>query len=215
VKTVVFLGKRKSPGSPKSRWPNAHLAGTTHSYTKYLSKLGPIDDYDSWWDLHLFGPSRDASGHVFYKGIKARRPETYRWYQTLPGPGEAGYRPLWLLEPDPTIRAGVIFPLADVRKEFAIFDDVEQSQPGGWWTCQLDLMIGWHIMQGYEHLILHGHGISADVKHFANHRGILYWIGYARGRGIRISVMTPSTWYRAPLKAYPIETGPLYPALSQ
>lgn len=209
MKEVIFLGKRREPGSPKLRWPEAHLAGTTHSNQKY-PKLGPIEDYDSWWDLHPFGPLKDKTGHVFYKGIRQRRPKTYAWYRTLPGPDEPGFRPLYLLEPDPTIRAGVIFPLADVRKEFAIFDELDQATPGGWWTCQVDLMIAYHILLGYEHIILHGHGVSQDVKHFANHRGILYWVGYARGRGVRISVLAPS-WYRAPLKAYPVETGALYP----
>lgn len=211
MKSVVFIGKRTIPGSPKTQWPDAELWGATHSFTKYQKKLGPLEGWDQWFDLHTFGPTKDNAGRVFYKGIKQRRPHSYDWYRTLPGPNQPGYRPLWLLEPDPTIPAGVIFPLAEVRKEFAIFDDMDQKTPGGWWTCQIDLEIAFAIMQGFDHLILHGHGISADVRHFANHRGILYWIGYARGRGVRISVLSPSTWYRAPLKAYPVETGPLYP----
>lgn len=202
MKTVIFLGKRKAPGSPLEQWPGADLWGTTHSNVKYATKrddkgrlLGTVDDYTAWWDLHPFDP---VPGYV---GIKRKRPAAYRWYQTLPGPGQPGYRPLWLAELDPTIPAGVLFPKARILEAFAI-----ENEPGTWFTCQVDLMMAFAILEGYEHIILHGHGVSRELRHMIDHVGILYWIAVARERGIKVTVVAPS-WYLAPKNPYGISPG--------
>lgn len=203
MKSVIFLGKRTVPGSPRVRWPEAELWGTTHSNVKYAAKrdkqgrvLGTVDDWTAWWDLHPFDPV------IGYEGIKKKRPATYRWYQTLPGPGQPGYRPLWLAELDPTIPAGVLFPTQRVLEAFAI-----DGEPGGWFTCQVDLMMAYAILEGYEHIILHGHGVSRELKHMIDHVGIVYWIAVARERGIRVTVVPPS-WYLAPKHPYGVSRGP-------
>ena len=98
MKTVIILGKRLQPGSPRERWPEAELWGITHSNHKY-KRFPPIEDWTSWWDLHPVEPT------PVYRGIKAMRPATYHWYQQLPGFGTTGYRPLWLLERDTSIPA--------------------------------------------------------------------------------------------------------------
>ena len=135
MRTVVFLGKRTGPGSPKAQWPGCTLWGTTHSNQKWR-KYGTVDDWDAWWDLHPFNP---VPG---YAGIKQRRLKTYRWYQTLPGPDQPGYRPLWLVEPDPTIPAGVLFPKAEILAAF------DRQLHGRWFTCQVDLMMAYAIHCG-------------------------------------------------------------------
>lgn len=200
MKTVVFLGKRTAPGSPKAQWPGSHLAGTTNSNVKYAHKrdkdgrvIGTVDDYDSWWDLHPFDR---VPG---YEGIKRKRPAAYRWYQTLPGPEKRNYRPLWLAELDPTIPAGQLFPKERVLDAFKI-----PGEGDGFFTCQVDLMMAYHILEGYEHIVLHGHGVSRELKHMIDHVGILYWIAVARERGIKVTVVAPS-WYLAPKHPYGVD----------
>lgn len=202
MKTIVFLGKRTKPGSPKAQWPDAHLAGTTNSNVKYAQKrdkagqvIGTVDDWDSWWDLHPFNP---VPG---YEGIKRKRPAAYRWYQALPGPDQPGFRPLWLAELDPTIPAGFLFPKERVLDAFKI-----PGEGHGWFTCQVDLMMAYAILEGYEHIVLHGHGVSLELKHMIDHVGILYWIAIARERGITVTVVPPS-WYLAPKNPYGISAG--------
>jgi hypothetical protein len=177
------------------RWPGAHLAGTTHSNQRYGKKYGTVDDWDSWWDLHPFNP---VPG---YDGIKKRRPLTYQWYQKLPGPNQPGYRPLWLAELDPTIPAGVLFPKNQILEELRVPPETRR-----WFTCQVDLMMAWHIAQGYEHIILHGHGMKFGSKineltHMIDHCGVLVWMTVARERGIKVTVIEPS-WYVGPKKPY-------------
>lgn len=202
MKTVVLLGKRTSSESPKVRWPGCHLAGTTHSQQRWGPKYGPISDWDSWWDLHPFDP---VPG---YDGIKKRRLSTYRWYQTLPGPGEPGYRPLYLSELDPSIRAGVLF---DKKR---VLDAFPRERHGRWFTCMVDLLIANFILEGYEHIVLHGHGTKFDtgqgsvirMKHMIDHCGVLVWMTVARERGIKVTIVEPS-WYVGPQNPYGISPG--------
>ena len=194
MKTVIFMGKRTKAGSPLAQWPGAELCGTTNSQQKYEKKLGNITDWSSWWDLHPFNPT------PFYRGIKALRPRTYDWYKTLPGPDAPDYRPLWLFESDPHVPAGKLFPTEEVLDAFKI--------PGeGWWfTCQVDWMMAFHILRGYQHIVLHGHGVSRELDHMIRHRGILYWIAVARERGVQVTVVRPS-WYFSSSKPYGIASG--------
>lgn len=202
MKSVIFLGKRHAPGSPRAQWPEAELWGTTSSNVKYANKrdkhnrvIGTVDDWTEWFDLHPFNP---VPG---YAGIKRQRPSAYRWYQTLPGPNQPGYRPLWLYELDPTIPAGKLFPTQRVLDAFKI-----EGESGGFFTCMVDLLFAYAILEGYEHIILHGHGVSRELQHMISHVGILYWIALARERGIKVSVIPPS-WYIAPKNPYGVSAG--------
>lgn len=196
MKEVIFLGKRRVPGSPKAQWPDAELWGTTHSYVKYEKKLGPINDWDAWWELHPWDP---VPGYV---GVKKKRPAAYSWYQALPGPDQPGYKPLWVAELDPTIPAGVLFPKQRILDAFGIPEESKRN----WFTCQVDLMMAFAIIEGYEHIILHGHGVSRELQHMIDHVGILYWIAVARERGIKVTIVPPS-WYLAPKNPYGISPG--------
>lgn len=193
-KSVIFLGKRKHPGSPRLKWPDAELWGTTHSNQKY-QKHGQIMDWTAWWDVHPIHPT------PWYRGIQALRPKTYEWYKTLPGPEHPKYRPLWMLEKDPAIPAAVVFPWQTYVDAFKI-----EGEVGTWFTCQVDWMMAHAILEGYEHIILHGHGVSHEPQHMVAHRGILYWIAVARERGIKVTVVAPS-WYLAPEKPYGVAAG--------
>jgi hypothetical protein len=202
VKTVIFLGKRTAPGSPLERWPGSALWGTTSSNVKYAHKrdkrgrvIGTVDDWTEWFDLHPFNP---VPGYV---GIKSRRPAAYQWYKTLPGPESPNYRPLWLYELDPKIPAGKLFPTERVLDSFKI-----EGEPGGFFTCMVDLLFAHAIIEGYEHIVLHGHGVSRDLKHMVDHVGIVYWIALARERGIKVTVVPPS-WYIAPKNPYGVSPG--------
>jgi hypothetical protein len=205
MRTIVFLGKRseKVPDSPKPRYPGSHLAGVTHANVR-KPNLPQITDWDTWWDIHPIKRTRFADGTV-YEGIENLRPKALGWYRKLPGPGQHGYRPLYMLEHYPDIPASVRFPVEDVVKAFPVFDELAQAEPGFFATCQVDYMMAWAILQGYEHIVLAGHGVSQDPEHMIAHRGILYWRGFAEGRGLRMTVHRPS-WYRCPQRLYAVTT---------
>ena len=196
MRTVIFLGKRKTRGSPKAQYPGATLWGTTHSNQKYAAKYGTVDDWDAWWDLHPFNA---VPG---YAGIKARRPKTYAWYQTLPGPGRPDYRPLYLVEPDPTIPAGVVLPWKRIMDEVDVPRETLR-----WLTCQVDLMILYVIWtRQFDHIVLHGHGMKfgsklSELEHMIDHCGTAIWTQIARMKGIKVTILEPS-WYVGQKSAY-------------
>lgn len=196
-RAVVIHGKVISPISPKRQFPAADLWACTHTQDQYMKLGAHLDDWDEWWDLHPIQPV------PWYRGIKEVRPKSWNWYKTLPPD-----RPVWFLEETPEIPAGRRFPHEIVRAAWMVEDEEGQDPPGGMFTCQVDWMIAYALLQGRKHIILHGHGVSKDLEHMIAHRGILYWIGVARGMGCRMTVLKPS-WYRAPLKAYQIEKGGL------
>lgn len=192
IDTVVFLGKRTSRESPKVKWPGCHLAGTTHSNQRWAPKYGTIENWDSWWDLHPFGA---VPG---YQGIKKRRPKTYQWYQTLPGPNQPGYRPLWLTELDPTIPAGVLFPTQRILDAFG-------KDHCRWIISQTDAMVAFYILEGVKRIVLSGHGTRFDAPHMIDHCGMLVWMTIARERGIEVVIVQPS-WYVGVPQPYGIST---------
>lgn len=198
MKSAIFLGKRRARGSPREQWPDADLCGTTNSNQKYQRKYGAISDWSSWWDLHPVTRTK------FYDGIQHIRPQTYAWYRQLPGPDHPDYRPVWMFEMqgrtgglDPTIPAAVRFPIEEVLDAF--------PPDRYFYTCQLDWMVGYHLLRGYHHLILTGHGVSRDLQHMVRHRGILHWITVARERGVQVTVVPPS-WFIPP-SPYGIASG--------
>lgn len=197
-RAVVIHGKVLSPVSPKVQYPDADLWACTHTQDQYRKLGAHLDDWDEWWDYHPIDKVK------WYRGIKVVRPHTWKWYASLPANG----RPVWLMEQHPDIPASRRFPVELVRAAFPVEDHEGQDPPGGMWTCQVDYMMAWALLQGRQHIILHGHGVSKDLEHMIAHRGILYWIATARALGVRVTVCKPS-WYRAPLKAYQVEKGGL------
>lgn len=195
MRTVVIHGKVTKPISPKRQYPDAELWACTHTQQQYRKQHASLDDWDAWFDLHPVNTTKH------YPGIKGLRPGVWKWYTALPAD-----RPVYLLESHPDVPASVRFPLDRVRAAFPVEDEPDQAVPGGMFTCQVDWMLAFAILEGYEHIILHGHGVSEDPPHMMSHRGILYWVGWARAIGIRVSILSPS-WYRAPTKVYPIEAG--------
>lgn len=201
-RAVVIHGKVLSAISPKVQFPDADLWACTHTQDQYRKLGAHLDDWDEWWDYHPIDQV------PWYRGIKTVRPHTWKWYRSLPAEGQPGFRPVWLMAQHPDVPASRRFPVELVRAAWPVEDEVGQEKPGGMWTCQVDYMMAWALMQGRTHIILHGHGVSKDLEHMIAHRGILYWTATARAVGCRVTILKPS-WYRAPLKAYQVEAGGL------
>jgi len=204
VKEVIILGKRREAASPLVRWPGAEFWGVSGSQQRYARKFPPLTDWTSWWDLHHVHKTE------FHRGIREQRPRTYEWYKTLPGPESPDFRPLYTLEPHPSIPASIRFPREDVIGAFPeLFDDGRFMG-----SCQVDLMMAYALMKGFEHIILSGHGTKMDALHAQQHKGILYWAGAARAMGVRVTMVAPSM-YSAPPKIYGLEMGSWTPPVKK
>jgi len=186
MKSVIIHGKRVSLESPKTGRPDAELWGVTRSNTQFWN--GQLTDWTRWFDLHPIERT------TYYPGVRNIRPKTLWWYAK-----QGATKPIYLLKAIPEVVASVTFPLDAVLKEF--------PREKHWYTCQVDYMIPFAILEGFTHIILNGIGVNKMPEYLQRHAGIPYWIGLARGMGIDIEVDPPSV-YRTPPTLYGYEAAP-------
>lgn len=100
----------------------------------------------------------------------------------------------------PEIDRSSCYPLADVMKHF------EMNEP--YFTCTAAYMIAHAIAEGYEEIILHGMYHIVDSLEYMHHKPCIeYWLGIAKGRGIKVefsgdtSLCRPAPW-QSPLYGY-------------
>lgn len=169
MKAVEFLGCGMSRGNIPPFNPSAERWGVNK--LMFMRYNGEFDDWTRWFDLH-------STPHILQ-----HRPEAYAWYQQQT-------KPVYRWEPDATMCAAV-YPLASVQRRFAD-DGLEERDFGGSFAWMMALA----ILEGFEAidvfwmpLDLESHGVQLPSAR--------YWIGQARGRGVRVrihgdSAMTPS-----------------------
>jgi hypothetical protein len=182
-KTVIIHGKKVSETSPKRRWPGAELWGLGRCNTFYWCRT--LTDWDRWFDLH---PVERTPHH---KGIQIMRPDAWAWYQRLDQ-----RRPVYLLAHHPAVPASIPFPRAWVQ----------ETLPGSPFTVSVDWVIALALCEGFDRVVLNGIGTRRDPEYAYSHQGILYWIGFARGRGVDVVVEGPSC-YATPPHVYGYECG--------
>lgn len=199
MRTVVIYGKRFGQERPQDRYPGATFWGMGRGCSEHWN--GRLH-WDAWFELHPIDPTR------FHRGIIATRPRTWDWLCRQPAVGQPGHRPVYLLKADARCPASVPFPFADLEAQFP----PAPGEPNRWDTCMMDSILPFAFLQGFDRAVIVGHGIARQASHMLAHVGILYWIGYLRGRGMRIDVEAPS-WYRAPAGRYGRDTGTFEPAL--
>jgi hypothetical protein len=193
-KTVIIHGVRitKDLISPRAGREYADLWGLTRCNQKYWA--GRLTDWTAWWDLHPL----ESAGE--WQGIRERRPQAWDWYRE-----QDPSRPIYMADRHRQIPASVKFDLARVQQEFALVENLERGlEPCRQFTCMLDFVIADAVVKGYRRIILNGIGFATDVGHQFVHRGILYWIGFARGRGLEVLVDEPSV-YAMPREIYAYE----------
>lgn len=94
---------------------------------------------------------------------------------------------LVLLEPHASIPDARIYPLRAVRKYFAHDGQLESS-----FQSSLDYMLALAIMDGATWIDVQGVDMRAVDEYMAQRETFRYWMGIARGRGIRVTVPAPS-----------------------
>lgn len=193
-KTVIIHGVRitKDFRSPREGREHAELWGLTRANQKFWA--GRLTDWTRWFDIHPL----ESSGE--WQGIRERRPQAWQWYQE-----QDPLRPIYMAAKHRQIPASVEFDLARVQAEFALVESLERGvEPCRQFTCMLDYVIAFAILEGFERIILNGIGFATDHGHQYVHRGILYWLGFARGAGVEVLIDPPSV-YAMPKQIYSYE----------
>ena len=204
MKTVIIHGRRISQDSPRKGREHAELWTSNNNVVDYWD--GELD-WMRHFDLHPI----ERTGH-YREGIKGYRAATWEWYKQLkpihPIDQKLRYRTVYLLEPHGEVPAGRAYPLATIRKWVSGYSGVDRL------TTTVDMQIGLALFEGVDEIILNGVGlITADHRgHTAlrpewqmKHKGILWWIGFAEGRGVKVTVEGPSI-FTSQGKVYGYET---------
>lgn len=197
MKTVILaghMGYGPELVPPRALCPDvplsADLWGFSAMQMEWFKRGGELDDWTEWYDIHY------TDSRPWHRGIKALRPHAWEWYTTL-------RKPLYLAETHPDVPASIRFPLDELERFFAHLIDPDEGRL--FWSCQIDYMLAFALMRGYQRIYIQGHGTIVQYEHMVDHRGVLFWLGVARSMGVRVTVLEPSV-YRAPLR-YAYETG--------
>lgn len=115
--------------------------------------------------------------------IERSHHEILAWYRSLDGT-----RPIYTCEPL-DVPGNRVYPLSKVIAECSDVDRLEDS-----FTCSVDYMLALAIVEQVEHIDLCGVLMRAhEADEYASQRAsVQYWIGRARGAGIRVTVPSAS-----------------------
>ncbi len=140
-------------------------------FTRYA---GEFTRWTRWFDLH-------ATEH-----IQRYRPDAYDWYRQQPAD-----KPVYRWEPDAALPGACVYP----RERVADADERD-------FACSLSWMLALAISERFDIIDLFWCVCDSNEPHYQHQiPSVRYWIGRARGAGIRVTIHGDSA-----LKP----TGPLY-----
>jgi hypothetical protein len=93
-------------------------------------------------------------------------------------------KPVYMQRVWPEIPASVRFPLAEIIKEYhipAMGDKI-------FLTCSVAHMLALAIYEGFEEITLLGIDQAIDTEYEVEMPSVLYWLGVAAGKGIKINI---------------------------
>lgn len=134
---------------------------------------GDFDNWTRWFDLHAT------------EQIRERRPDAYRWYAQQT-------KPIYRWEPDAELPSCAVYPRTEVQRFFG--DGSEERDFAG----SLSWMLALAILDGFRAIDLFWFPLDGNEAGYQRQiPSVRYWIGHARGRGIRVvihgdSALTPS-----------------------
>lgn len=204
---LIIHGKRVTDESPRAGRPQCGLWGVTRANCRFWR--GTLLDWTEWIDVH---PLAQVGR---FEGIPLRRPDAWSWYKA-----QDGTRPIWLMAPEHhppdrydealarfnEIPGAQRFPIREIQAAFPIAaiggrkgayglrgDRVDE--PNRWFVEQTGMMIAFALLRGAAPIILNGVGCITNLDFQVAHRSILYWIAFARGRGVDVFLEGPSIYH--------------------
>ena len=113
---------------------------------------------------------------------KSDEPKHYETIKTLP-------KPIYMQDHYDEIPASVKYPLDEMIKEFYIPEAMGDKL---FTTCTVTHMLALAIYEGFEEIHLYGIDEAVDSEYVDEMPGVLYWLGVAYGKGIKI-VISPNS----------------------
>ena len=136
-------------------------------------------------------------------GAFAKASETFwEWMQRRRGV------PIYMQDVDPRVPDSVKYPLDDV---FGELWNVEQGhrdlRPLRYLTSSASAAIALALYQGYDELHIYGIENALDSEYRKQQEGLMFWQGYAAGRGVTLKIHCQDKVFRAPIYGYQTNRG--------
>lgn len=97
--------------------------------------------------------------------------------------------PGWLVKYAPKLMVGDKFPIDDEKITRYPKDDVNALMGFESLSSSPAYMFGLAVLQGYEEIAIYGVDMGVDDHEYFKQRPVLYsWIGYAKGKGIKVTI---------------------------
>ncbi len=165
MKVVELLGAGWDMGTIPPFNPSAERWGTNN--VMFARYGGDFNNWTRWFDLH-------PTEH-----IQAKRAQAYDWYRTQT-------KPIYRWAPDPDVPASVVYPIDAVLDYFSLSQAERERDFWG----SIAWMIALAIYEQFDAIDLFWFTLSNDHMNIYARQvpSTRYWIGQARGRGIRVTI---------------------------
>lgn len=158
-----------------------------------LNSLYPlIPRFDLWYEIHALS---HVQKNLQRAELQALGLDHYEWLTKQPGPGQDGYKPIFMQDHYPEIPASVKWPRQEIN-EWAraligsdLLWDYFTSTPGQ--------MVATAIYQGYGEIHLYGVDLLQSEEYAYQRPGCEAWCALATGLGIKVVVPKESALFKA------------------
>ena len=96
--------------------------------------------------------------------------------------------PVYMIDKDPMVPTSVRYPLEELLDEF-----------GHYFTSTMAYMVALAIHEGCDELRIYGVALDKGIEYVEQKAGMEYFLGIAKGRGIKVVLPTQSPLLHAPL----------------
>ena len=115
--------------------------------------------------------------------------EIHKWEEIIQWKSDLAWKffpnaKVYLREARPELPNAVIFPFDDIAKKFNIFDDRKECLQ----TNSISWMIAMAIDEGFEEIHVYGVNMSHNTEYGTQKPSCEYYLGLAKGRGIKIYI---------------------------
>lgn len=166
--------------------------------------LAPFND--PTWDIYILNelynmvPRWDVAfemhniNHIRSNRLRDGQPVNvnahYEWLKAQPGPGQPGFRPIYMQAHYEDIPASIAFPLAALTSHF-------YPEGNCYFTSTPAYMMAIAIVAGYEEMGLYGIDLLQEEEYAYQRPCMEYLVGVARGMGKKVHVPTQSALMKA------------------
>ena len=151
-----------------------------------------IPRFTRWFEIH---PKEHFVKDLNRAELKQIGVDHYDWLKKQPGPGEKDYAPIYMQEHYPEIPASVPWPRQAINDwTTAMFGPEAELD---YFTSTPGEMVALAIFEGFGEIHVYGVDLLQSEEYAYQRPGCEYWLGIARGLGIKVVVPHSSALIKA------------------